>query len=104
MTTREIGPAEAIVDPASDGPRLHPNYHRNMNRATAVREDLAARAATPVSEEYQYLDLVRHIIKHGVQRIDRTLVGTRAVFGPQTLSDCSAAAANPVSGPVRHPE
>ncbi len=31
--------------------------------------------------EQQYLDLMRHIWAHGAERIDRTGVGTRAVFG-----------------------
>lgn len=31
--------------------------------------------------EMQYLDLMRHIWKHGDERVDRTGVGTRAVFG-----------------------
>lgn len=32
-------------------------------------------------EEYQYLNLIRTIIETGDQRTDRTLVGTRSVFG-----------------------
>lgn len=31
--------------------------------------------------EYQYLDLLRHIIDDGDPRVDRTGVGTRAIFG-----------------------
>lgn len=33
--------------------------------------------------EWQYLDLMRHVWEHGDQRIDRTGVGTRSVFGVQ---------------------
>ncbi len=33
--------------------------------------------------EWQYLDLMRHIWSHGDQRMDRTGVGTRSVFGAQ---------------------
>jgi len=41
-------------------------------------------------EEYQYLNLVRDVIVHGVQRMDRTGVGTLSKFGCQmrfTLKD-----------------
>jgi thymidylate synthase len=34
-------------------------------------------------EEYQYLNLVRDVIVHGVQRMDRTGVGTLSKFGCQ---------------------
>lgn len=41
--------------------------------------------------EWQYLDLMRQIWEHGDERVDRTGVGTRAVFGAQLrfdLADC----------------
>jgi len=37
--------------------------------------------------EWQYLDLMRHIWDYGDQRMDRTGVGTRAVFGVQLRFD-----------------
>jgi thymidylate synthase len=37
--------------------------------------------------EWQYLHLMRHIWEHGDERIDRTGVGTRSVFGPQLRFD-----------------
>lgn len=39
--------------------------------------------------EWQYLELMRRIWEQGDERIDRTGVGTRAVFGPQLRFDLS---------------
>lgn len=35
----------------------------------------------PRHEEYQYLEQIRHVIKNGIVKSDRTGVGTKAVFG-----------------------
>ncbi|MFC0590843.1 thymidylate synthase [Novosphingobium aquiterrae] len=42
--------------------------------------------------EWQYLDLMRRIWEHGDKRIDRTGVGTRAVFGAQIRFDLAGGA------------
>jgi len=39
--------------------------------------------------EWQYLDLMRHIWEQGDERIDRTGIGTRSIFGPQIRFDLS---------------
>jgi len=39
--------------------------------------------------EYQYLDLMAAILEHGDQRIDRTGVGTKAIFGASVRFDLS---------------
>ena len=39
--------------------------------------------------EYQYLDLIEHILEHGDRRIDRTGVGTLSVFGAMMRFDLS---------------
>ena len=39
--------------------------------------------------EWQYLDLMRHIWEQGDERVDRTGIGTRSVFGPQLRFDLS---------------
>ena len=42
--------------------------------------------------EWQYLELMRRIWEHGDERIDRTGVGTRAVFGAQLRFDLAGGA------------
>jgi thymidylate synthase len=42
--------------------------------------------------EWQYLDLMRRIWEHGDERIDRTGVGTRSVFGTQIRFDLAGGA------------
>lgn len=39
--------------------------------------------------EYQYLDLMEHVVRHGDRRIDRTGVGTLSVFGSMARFDLS---------------
>ncbi|MGE8141030.1 thymidylate synthase [Novosphingobium sp. NPDC080210] len=57
-----------------------------------------AYTATPLDSrrenhwEWQYLDLMRRIWEQGDERIDRTGVGTRAVFGAQIRFDLSGGA------------
>ena len=46
-------------------------------------------SSAPRHYEWQYLDLMRHIWEHGDERMDRTGVGTRSVFGAQLRFDLS---------------
>jgi thymidylate synthase len=52
-----------------------------------------ARAGSPNADaghwEWQYLDLMRHIWEQGDERVDRTGVGTRSVFGATIRFDLS---------------
>ncbi|MGI9377287.1 MAG: thymidylate synthase [Tsuneonella suprasediminis] len=47
---------------------------------------------TAVHPEQQYLDLMRHIWRHGSERVDRTGIGTRSVFGATLRFDLSGGA------------
>jgi thymidylate synthase len=39
--------------------------------------------------EYQYLDLIERVLDHGDERVDRTGVGTRSIFGAMVRFDLS---------------
>lgn len=43
----------------------------------------------PVSEEMQYLNIVREVVKTGITKGDRTGIGTRSIFGSQQRWDLS---------------
>ena len=53
--------------------------------ATAARPSDSAQAGR--HWEWQYLDLMRRIWEHGDERVDRTGVGTRSVFGAELRFD-----------------
>jgi len=60
--------------------------------STAPLTDSQAIRPEPDHWEWQYLDLMRRIWEDGDERMDRTGVGTRAVFGAQIRFDLSGGA------------
>ncbi len=63
---------------------------------SALTDDLppsiAAERAEPAHWEWQYLDLMRRIWETGDERVDRTGIGTRAVFGATIRFDLAGGA------------
>jgi thymidylate synthase len=55
--------------------------------ADSMSEPALAQNAAPDHPERQYLALLADILEHGVERTDRTGVGTRGVFGRQIRFD-----------------
>ncbi|KAJ9096041.1 Thymidylate synthase [Naganishia friedmannii] len=58
--------------------QLNPHSSDNGSTTTATQPEKR-------HEEYQYLDLIRHVITHGQHRPDRTGTGTIALFAPPAL-------------------
>jgi thymidylate synthase len=60
--------------------------------STASLSDSPASRPEPGHWEWQYLDLMRRVWERGDERMDRTGVGTRAVFGAQIRFDMAGGA------------
>lgn len=56
---------------------------------TMPTSNMATNASAQSALEQPYLDLMRTVLEHGVDRNDRTGVGTRSVFGHQMRFDLS---------------
>lgn len=70
---------------------LHAFEMSDFSEATPTHRKITYKRRDPNTHhhEHQYLDLVREITKHGKQRMDRTAVGTRALFGKSMVFDVS---------------
>ncbi|MBW8784975.1 MAG: thymidylate synthase, partial [Novosphingobium sp.] len=55
--------------------------------SAASRSESPAECVSGRHWEWQYLDLMRRVWEHGDERIDRTGVGTRSLFGAQLRFD-----------------
>lgn len=63
-------------------------YERTMASVLFDTDSLTSRA-DPDHWEWQYIDLMRRIWQQGDERVDRTGIGTRSVFGAQIRFDLS---------------
>jgi len=71
-----------VLTPTKDGP------DQESMPLPADNGESPSKQQAPVNrDEMHYLDLLRHIIANGEQRMDRTEVGTLSVFGSQMRFD-----------------
>lgn len=68
-----------------------PRYERTMATLLSTT-DSPQKRADPAHWEWQYIDLMRRIWEQGDERVDRTGVGTRSIFGAQIRFDLSGGA------------
>ncbi|KAF2002310.1 thymidylate synthase [Amniculicola lignicola CBS 123094] len=89
------GTVEAVITPShpvqseSETPNTHPDSTKPAPRAMTKHE------------EYQYLDLIRDILRDGEHRPDRTGTGTYSIFAP---SQMKFTLSRPSTNPSQPPE
>lgn len=71
--------------------RQSSRYERVMTTALTSPDSPQVRA-NPAHWEWQYIDLMRRIWEQGDERIDRTGIGTRSIFGAEIRFDLSSGA------------
>ncbi len=69
------------------GKRAWAALDKGMASAIPLSDSLSAADGTAPHPEHQYLDLMRRIWAEGSERVDRTGIGTRSVFGAMLRFD-----------------
>lgn len=68
---------------------ISPAIFGNLVTVTTPTSNMTMNTSVQSALEQPYLDLMRTVLEHGVDRNDRTGVGTRSVFGHQMRFDLS---------------
>lgn len=62
------------------------------NYSTKIKQDIQNDTITQISdnnEEQQYLNLIKDILVNGIDKLDRTGIGTKSIFGAKLVFDLS---------------
>ncbi|KAF1976344.1 bifunctional dihydrofolate reductase-thymidylate synthase [Bimuria novae-zelandiae CBS 107.79] len=93
------------MSPSAIEPVITPSYvpepSKEASTSTTIHPTPTTSKSNPAHEEYQYLDLIRDILRDGEHRPDRTGTGTYSIFAPPQMK---FSLSRPASDPSRPPE